>query len=102
MHVQQAQDLTLSVACICIMQGGEGHLVPVRLVFLDLEQLRRMQNFYSPRVAGVGKANLARFFECLVDLLQDFCIPRLCSQKCVASLQIVSSCNFGSAAHAHS
>ena len=45
MHVQQAQDLTLSVACICIMQRGEGHLAPVRLVFLDLEQLRRMQNF---------------------------------------------------------
>ena len=99
MHVQQAQDLTLSVACICIMQGGEGHLVPVRLVFLDLEQLRRMQNFTRH---GVGKANLARFFECLADLLQDFCIPRLCSQKCVASLQIVSSCNFGSAARAHS
>ena len=61
MHVQQAQDLTLSVACICIMQGGEGHLAPVRLVFLDLEQLRRMQNFTCHELLELERPSLPDF-----------------------------------------
>ena len=86
MHVQQAQDLTLTVACICIMQGGEGHLVPVRLVFLDLEQLRRMQNFTRHELLELERPSLPDFLNAWLTCSRIFaylgCAPRSVLQAC--------------------
>ena len=86
MHVQQAQDLTLSVACICIMQGGEGHLVPVRLVFLDLEQLRRMQNYTRHELLELERPSLPDFLNAWLACSRIFaylgCAPRSVLQAC--------------------
>ena len=86
MHVQQAQDLTLPVACICIMQGGEGHLVPVRLVFLDLEQLRRMQNFTRHELLELERPSLPDFLNAWLTCSRIFaylgCAPRSVLQAC--------------------
>ena len=86
MHVQQAQDLTLSVACICITQGGEGHLAPVRLVFLDLEQLRRMQNFTRHELLELERPTLPDFLNAWLTCSRIFaylgCAPRSVLQAC--------------------
>ena len=87
MHVQQAQDLTLSVACICIMQGGEGHLVPVRLVFLDLEQLRRVQNFTRHELLELERPSLPDFLNAWLTCSRMIfaylgCAPRSMLQAC--------------------
>ena len=48
----------LSVACICSTQGGQAHLVSVKL-FFDLEQLRRMQNYTRYEVLDLEGPTLA-------------------------------------------
>ena len=86
MHVQQAQILTLSVACICIMQGEQADLVPVRLVFLDLEQLRRMQNFTRHELLELERPTLPDFLNAWLTCSRIFaylgCAPRSVLQAC--------------------
>ena len=58
------------LCCLCLHHaGGEGHLVPVRLVFLDLEQLRRMQNFARHGLLELERPTLPDFLNAWCEYL---------------------------------
>ena len=67
-------------------RGGEGHLVPVRLVFLDLEQLRRMQNFTRHELLELERPTLPDFLNAWLTCSRIFaylgCAPRSVLQAC--------------------
>ena len=104
MHVfLQAQVFRIPLCCLHLQHaGGQAHLVSVELVFFDLEQLIRMQNFTRCEVLDVERPTLPEFLNAWLTCSRIFAYlgdaPRSVLQACRA--EIVSSCNFGSAVHA--
>ena len=75
------------LCCLYLHHAGlEGHLAPVRLVFLDLEQLRRMQNFTRHELLELERPTLPDFLNAWLTCSRIFaylgCAPRSVLQAC--------------------